>query len=319
MKVLHITNNYPTKNFPIFGIFVKEQIDSLTEKGIENEIFFMNTREKGKKEYFLGLFRIIKILISKRFDIVHCHHSYSGIIFMMTGISLFQKKIISYQGTPDIEGGNFLFLINSYFFNSIILKAKFNEYFNKSTNYLPNGTNMSFFIPMDRNYCKLKLNLDINKTYILFMDSYVERPYKRYDRYKVVIEILRNSYKLENIEELVLTNTPREFIPYYMNAASLHLLSSDVEGSPNSVKECLSCNTPVVSTPVGNVLEMIGDIDGCFVSKSSDPIELAELSFKALSLSEFNGREQFKQKKLDIETVGENLVNIYQKIISNEV
>lgn len=48
MKVLHITNNYPTEKFPIFGIFVKEQIDSLTELGVENEVFFIKGREKGK-------------------------------------------------------------------------------------------------------------------------------------------------------------------------------------------------------------------------------------------------------------------------------
>ena len=55
MKVLHITNNYPTKNFPIFGIFVKEQIESLNAEGVSSEVFFMNTREKGKEEYFYSL------------------------------------------------------------------------------------------------------------------------------------------------------------------------------------------------------------------------------------------------------------------------
>ena len=55
MKVLHITNNYPTPNFPIFGIFVKEQIDSLSALGVENEVFFINGREKGKLEYVKSL------------------------------------------------------------------------------------------------------------------------------------------------------------------------------------------------------------------------------------------------------------------------
>ena len=51
MKVLHITNNYPTAKFPVFGIFVKEQIESLSSEGIESDIFFVNGRENGKIAY----------------------------------------------------------------------------------------------------------------------------------------------------------------------------------------------------------------------------------------------------------------------------
>lgn len=56
MKILHITNNYPTQNHPIFGIFVKEQIDSLSNQCLENDVFFINGREKGKLEYFKSIF-----------------------------------------------------------------------------------------------------------------------------------------------------------------------------------------------------------------------------------------------------------------------
>ena len=39
MMSLQITNTYPTKALPIFGIFVKEQIESLADLGILNDIF----------------------------------------------------------------------------------------------------------------------------------------------------------------------------------------------------------------------------------------------------------------------------------------
>jgi hypothetical protein len=51
MKVLPLTNNYPTTNFPIFWIFVKEQIESLVETGVKCEVFFINGKENGKIEY----------------------------------------------------------------------------------------------------------------------------------------------------------------------------------------------------------------------------------------------------------------------------
>ena len=53
MKILHITNNYPTVNHPIFGIFVKEQINSLSGMGIYTDLH-INAREKGKFEYLFG-------------------------------------------------------------------------------------------------------------------------------------------------------------------------------------------------------------------------------------------------------------------------
>lgn len=58
MEILHITNNYPTENHSIFGIFVKEQIESLTKLGIENEVFFINAMEKGRIEYLKSIWLI---------------------------------------------------------------------------------------------------------------------------------------------------------------------------------------------------------------------------------------------------------------------
>jgi len=315
MKVLHITNTFPTSNHPIFGIFLKEQIDSLKEIGVVNEVFFMNTREKGKFEYLFGYFRLLKQLILNKYDIIHCHHAYSGFIFFLTGMSIFSKRIISYQGSPKIEGGHFLFELCDFFFDAIILKANFPEYSGKKSHYLPNGTNTDFFSPMDRSECKETLNLDLNTIYILFMDSYVGRPYKRYDRFKLVLQLLRDKYKYKMIRELVLTNTNRDLIPTYINASTMHLLTSDIEGSPNSVKECLSCNIPVVSTPVGNVKELMGDIEGCYISKTFDAEELAALCDKVLKSKFFHGRKVFLTKNLEIESVAKKLLNIYRSIL----
>ncbi len=79
-SILHITNNYPTLKHPIFGVFVKEQIDSLNNLGLHNDIFFINGRENGKKEYLKSIFRLRKklkkekritgIFFFKRFEII---------------------------------------------------------------------------------------------------------------------------------------------------------------------------------------------------------------------------------------------------------
>ena len=117
---------------------------------------------------------------------------------------------------------------------------------------------------------------------------------------------------------MVLTNTDRKLIPFYINASSLHLLTSDVEGSTNSVKECLACNVPVVSTPVGNVGELISDVQGSYMSKSFDSEELAKLVHKSLSSQIHNGREKLIEKQLDIKNVALKLESKYEKILQND-
>ena len=109
MKVLHITTNYPTENLPIFGIFVKEQIDSLTTLGIKNEVLLINGREKGKKEYLYSIFRIRQKLKKERYDIVHCHHALSAICLILSGGIKQNKVLVSFQNDPIHELGNSVF------------------------------------------------------------------------------------------------------------------------------------------------------------------------------------------------------------------
>lgn len=42
MKVLVVTNMYPTKKYPLLGIFVKEQVNSLLKEGIDIDVLFIN-------------------------------------------------------------------------------------------------------------------------------------------------------------------------------------------------------------------------------------------------------------------------------------
>lgn len=315
MRVLHITNNYPTKEHPIFGIFVKEQIDSLSLLEVQNNVFFINSRENGKKEYVKSLFKLIKLLFKEKYDLIHCHHSYSAVICLLTGITLFKKKIISYQSSPDIEGGRFLFFIINLFFSRIILKAEFERYNSSKTYYLPNGCNMNFFNVIDRVTAKKNLGLNQERDYIAFFDSYVGRPYKRYDRYSEVINELRTKYNLANVEQLLLYNVDRDLVPQYINASKLHLLTSDVEGSPNSVKECLACNVAVVATPVGNVSDLLSGVEGCFVSSTFDAEELAKLAYNALKNERINGRSALQNKNLSIDKVAIKLLNLYMEVL----
>lgn len=316
MKVLHITCNYPTIEHPVFGIFVKEQVESLQKAGVDGDVFFSNGKEQGgMKAHRASISKVRRLLKNNHYDVIHCHHSISGLILLLAGGAFRNKCVVSYQNDPTREfGGKWLFRMLYPFFNKFIIKNTSPYLKKKKVVYLPNGTDASFFKPMNRDACREKLGWDKDKRYILYMDSNAgTRTQKRYDRYQEVLSILRKDY--DNIESIELTNTPREKIPVYMNACDLHLMTSDFEGSPNSVKECLCCNTPVVSTDVGNVMDMMGDIPGCYVTKEKDSSELAECVKKVFeSKTEFNGREVFLAKGYGIEAVAGKLKKLYEEI-----
>ncbi|EAY29754.1 glycosyltransferase family 4 protein [Microscilla marina] len=325
MKVLHITNAYPTDDHPGFGIFIKEQIHSLDKKLSKNDVVVIDARNKGKTAYFKAFLKLRKLV--KDYDILHCHHAFVAFVILM--IKPQQKIVVSFlsNGTPDslnlpkkISARLTKYITSKS--DAIIFKCDIPPQYqhHPSVHYLPNGVNTVFFTPIDKNIAKEKLGLNKNKTYILFVSAgNLHRVEKRYDIYKQVIALLKSKYHLTDIEELHLVNSSRSLVPHYYGASSAHILTSDFEGSPNSVKESISCNIPIVSTDVGNVASMLKNVSNCYVSNNSTPEELAYLVHKCLekqATNDFDLRQVLFEQKLDMESTAQKLFNIYNNLLS---
>ncbi len=325
MRVLQVTTNYPTQSNPIFGIFMKEQVESLVPLGVKNTIFFSNGSESrvGKKNggmwvHFKSIFKLAWHLLTHKYDLIHCHSALSGMILLLSGGAFFNKCIVSFQNDPDKEGDKNYFKILYPFFNKVIVK-KLTSYSSwKKVVYLPNGCNSDFFAPLNKNECKEKLGLDLEKRYILFVDSNRSRnrTQKRKDRFDETMKILREEYGYKNLEQLVMIGVPRDQVPIWMNSCDLHLLSSDQEGSPNSVKECLFCGVPVVSTNVGNVEDLLDDMPNSYISKEFLGSSLAEEVDKTLKGDGTSAeiRNAIMEKGLDIGSVAKKLFEIYKSL-----
>lgn len=326
MKILQVTTNYPTVSNPILGIFMKEQVESVERFGVENTIFFSNGSEThvghkggGAMVHIRSVFRLMKHLLCNRYDLIHCHSALSGMILLLSGGAFFNRCVISFQNDPEKKGDRAFFRILYPFFNKVIVKKRTKYDSWKKMIYLPNGCNMEVFRPMDKEACKRSIGLDPAKRYVLFVDSNTsrKRTQKRRDRFDATMKLLREKYGHDDIETLVMIGIARKDVTAYMNACDLHILSSDQEGSPNSVKECLCCGVPVVATDVGNVHDLLDDVPGCGVADSFTPEELAELADKALrnvpAASELSG--SIVRKELDMDSVAEKLYRIYNEII----
>lgn len=322
MKVLQVTTNYPCKENPIFGIFMKEQADSLEKFGVENTIFFSNglKAKSAKIIHLKSSAKLLLHLLTHRYDVIHCHNVLGGLILLLSGGFLWNKYILSIQNDPSFTGeGNSSTWLIKYVIplsKKVIVKMPFKSG-NPKFVYLPNGVNMDFFRPIDKAEAKKTLGLDVKKKYILFVDSNTTkgRTQKRKDRFDAVMNTLCTQYGHSDLEELLLINVQRDLVPTYMNACELYLLTSDEEGSPNAVKECMACNTPVVSTPVGNVPDLFDGVDECKMSKSFEVAELAELTNLVLSNNkDVNTRDMIVNKGLDMNSIAERLYKLYCEV-----
>lgn len=323
MKVLQITTNYPCRENPIFGIFMKEQVESVEKYGVRNTIIFSNGLKSNPKIKFSASFihlrtalKLFWHLRTHKYDVIHCHNVLAGLILWIAQGLNGKNTVLSLQNDPEFEGNSDNKFVTKLYpkFAKLIIKKKLKNQKEKFV-YLPNGVNMELFRPMDKEECKRKLGLDYKTRYILFVDSntFKARTQKRKDRFNDALDILRNKYGYNNLEALVMTKTERESVPYWMNACELYLLSSDEEGSPNAVKECMACNVPVVATPVGNIPDLFDGVTDCRMSQGFSAEELAECANAVLKSGEnVDTRSKIIEKGLDMSSIAKKLYGLYE-------
>lgn len=287
MRILHITNNYPSERNPAFGVFVRSQVASLQAAGVDSAVFFVDGRGSFLR-YLWAWLRLVGHLLTHRYEVLHCHHALTGILLCLTGAPLFSRCVLSYQNSPSHEWGKGTFLLLYPFFRRIILKFRDNGYADyKKVRVVPNGCSSERFRPMDRAECRRVLGLEPEGRYLLFIDANVRRAarkhsQKRRDRFDVVLTRLIERFG-GPVHPLILQEEAPARMPLWYNAADLFLLTSDYEGSPNAVKECLMCNVPVVATPVGDLPYLAKYCPDCHVVSSFDAKALAQKAWEVMT------------------------------------
>lgn len=110
------------------------------------------------------------------------------------------------------------------------------------------------------------------------------------------LDIIEQACKVSNVP-LIISNrelgdsyTHAELRDHIYHNASVYLCASEAEGTPNPALEAMACGLPVISTPVGNMVEMIVDgYNGFLVER--DVRSFARALKKLKSINQFDLRK----------------------------
>lgn len=304
MKVLIVGSN---NRHAEFAPFIVEQVEAVRGLGCEFEYF--GVRGGGIKGYLRSL-RVLKKKISEYHpDIIHAHYGLCGLLANL------QRKVpvvTTYHGS-DINERKVL-----PFSKLSMLLSKWNIFVSQKTMAIAKPRCRFSLIPCGIELPKeqgeltcidtIKEKWTLGKKHILFAGAF-DNKVKNYPLAKEAVDLLPEAELIE------LKGYTREQVWALMYSCDAFLMTSFTEGSPQVIKETMACGCPIVSVDVGDVAERLKGLEGCYVAKTREPEDLAELLKQAMTYGRTMGRERILADGLANELVAERIVEIYNSIV----
>lgn len=313
MKILYVTNMYPTEEHPYFGIFVKEQIEAIELNGDVNYSLYYIKGYKSKWEYIKSIFIINYKILKEKPDLIHVHYGLSG-LFLLFNPWIKRKTFITLHGGDinSAQGNNIQIALTKKIIKSVHSIYVMNENmkktakgFNKNCKVLKCGVNTDFFS------CKTKEKQ--KDKYLLVFPSNKERAVKNFSLFEKIFEEIKKEFA--NIEYQEIKDMTRTQVRDMFCRANCLVMTSISEGSPQVIKEAMACDLPIVSVDVGDVKEVLHEVEGSYVAQTYTVNELRALVLKILRATEkrMNGRDTLKALNLDNSQIAEKIVFDYRK------
>lgn len=319
MRILTVTNMWPSRERPFWGVFIKSQVDSLVAAGIASTLYEIEGW-RSTAEYLKAMHRIPRLARSCGADLVHAHYGYSGAAAMGVQVPL----VVSFCGDdllarPDGEGGHTL-KSRALVHLSVRAARRADAVIVKSeemrrviaavpdVQVIPNGVDVSKVKPQPREAARQALGWRRDGSVLLFAANRDE-PRKNFPLALAVERRLRERGLDVRLEYLF--GRPHATIVQAMSAADVLLLPSFHEGSPNAVKEAMACNLPVVAAPVGDCEELLRNCHPSAVAERTEEA-FTEATARVLAAGSRSNGRAFIEASLTLEAVARRVIGVYE-------
>ena len=246
MRVLVVTNMWPSPERPALGGFVRDQVEALRGiDGLDVELFVIEA-VGGLRPYARAARELRRRYTKERFDVIHSHYGLSGLSAMALRGA---PHVVTFHGTDLAH--RVVGPVSRALARAVALPAPVSATLAREGGLagerrlavLPCGVNLERFAPRDRGEARERLGLDREGRYLLFPAD-PARPEKRHDR-------ARELAQAAGVELLTYDATPPERVPDMIAAANAVLVTSDREGFGLAPLEALASDVPVLATEVG--------------------------------------------------------------------
>jgi teichuronic acid biosynthesis glycosyltransferase TuaC len=262
VRVLVVTNLYPTARRPGLGPFVRDQVEALRSlDGIELELHSFDP-PGGIRPYLREALALRRRHRGSDYDVVHSHYGLTG--FCALALRGAKARAVTFHG-DDLRLGK-VAPISRLVARLSDLPATVSAGLARSeasglggpgtrrrVAVLPCGIDLDRLKPIPRVKARQELGLDPNGRYLLFPAD-PARPEKRVDLARKLVP--------DGVELIHYDNTPPERVPLYINAANAVLVTSEREGFGLAPLEALACDVPVLATDAGIACLALAGVPG---------------------------------------------------------
>lgn len=317
MKVVFVASG--NKRVGTVSSFVRSQYESLKEEGLEMILFPITG--KGWKSYADAIKRLRILVKQESPDIIHAHYSVCGYVAYLASLFTKTKVVVSILGSfpkKTFKLRLVRFCIKHLWDRTIVKSNRTANQLGMDLPVIPNGVNLDMFQLIDQKEARKQCGFEDGKQYVIWCSN-PSRIEKRYNLAQKAVNYLND----DCVVLYPIFDRPHDEVVKYMCAADVLLMTSFSEGSPNVIKEAMSCNCPIVSTDVGDVKERLAELDGCYVAELEPTYSNLEPEAEMLSLDlkkaldfgrRTKGREQILEDGITTIQIAEKIINIYKDI-----
>jgi teichuronic acid biosynthesis glycosyltransferase TuaC len=244
VRVLVVTNMYPTARDPGRGPFVRDQVAALRRHSDLEEVELYAFRP-GPRALAGAALRLRRRFGRRRFDVVHAHFGLTAWPALLAGLG---PVVVTLHGNDLLVRRSYLVTRAALPFTALTsaVSREFSRNLpgagtTRRVAVLPVGIDFKRFRSIPRAEARARLGLNPVGPYLLF-PHHPERALKRYDRAVAAAG---------DVPLLTLGGVPADEVPYWVNAANAVLVPSQKEAFGLAAIEALACGVPVLATPVG--------------------------------------------------------------------